>query len=77
MRISYELDLNRFEAWSGAVDTLDKIKDLDLIDELEMLLEEVFPNGATETELNDMFWFESDYIFECLGVSEEEEEEEC
>lgn len=26
MRISYELDLNTFKAWSGAVDTLDRIQ---------------------------------------------------
>ena len=76
MRISYELDLNRFETWSGATDTIDKIKEFGLIDELEMLLEDIFPDGASKTEINDMLWFESEYIFECLGISEEEEEEE-
>lgn len=73
MRISYELDLNTFEAWSGAIDTLDKIKEYELINELEFLLKELYPDGMTETELNDLLWFEPNYLYETLGISEEEE----
>ena len=28
------------------------------------------------TEINDYLWFEDEFIFECLGISELEEEEE-
>lgn len=74
MKVSYELDLNTFEAWSGAVDTLNKIKDADKVEEFESLLEDIFPDGCTETELNDYLWFENDQIFEDLGISDDEEE---
>lgn len=32
--------------------------------------------GISRVELNDIMWFDSDWIFETLGISEEEEEEE-
>jgi hypothetical protein len=76
MKISYELDLDTFEAWSGAVETLDKIKEADKVDEMESLLEEVFPDGCTETELNDYLWFDDEQILQDLGIIEDEEEDE-
>ena len=76
MKITYELNLETFEAWSGAVDTLEKIKKAGKCDELEAILEDLYPDGMSETQLNDLLWFEDDWIFEMLGISEEEEEEE-
>lgn len=76
MKIIYELDLNNFKAWSGAVDTLDRIINEGKTEEFESLLEECYSEGMSETELNDLLWFESDWIFELLRISEEEEEEE-
>ena len=36
-------------------------------------LEEIFDNQIpTETEVNDYLWFESDYIYECLGIDLED-----
>lgn len=40
------------------------------------LIEELYPDGIGRTELNDIMWFDSDWIFETLGISEDEEEEE-
>lgn len=34
-----------------------------------------YTDGMTDTELNDLLWFESEWIFENLGISESEEEE--
>ena len=63
-------------SWSGAVDTLNVIRENNLEEELMQHLEETFyENIPTETELNDYLWFESEYIFESLGIAEEEEEE--
>ena len=63
-------------SWSGAIDTLKTIMEYNLENELMRHLEEIFYEGATDTEINDYLWFESDYIFEVLGINEEEEEEE-
>ena len=76
MKIYTELDLTRFEAWSGAVSTYDRIAEEDKLDQLEQLLEELYPDGIEETQLNDLLWFEDEWLFECLGISEEEESEE-
>ena len=74
-------EMNKFEelqqmVWSGAVATLDDIVKHNKENELMELLEEIFPEGATETEINDFLWFDDEYIYECLGIGEEEEEEE-
>lgn len=76
MQITYELDLARFEAWSGARDTLDRIIDEGECEQLEFILEDLYPDGMTETELNDLLWFDSETVFEWLGISDEDEEDE-
>lgn len=71
MTITYELDLNSFEAWSGAKDTLDRIQREGKCAELENVLEELYPDGMTETELNDLLWFDSESVYEWLGIRSE------
>ncbi len=63
-------------SWSGAISTLDTIQDHDMEDELMKFLEEEFSEGASETEVNDFLWFEDEYIFDRLGISTEDEEDE-
>lgn len=71
MTITYELDLRNFKAWSGAKDTLERIINEGKCDLLEQILEDTYPDGMTETELNDLLWFESDTIYEWLGIRSE------
>lgn len=71
MTITYELDLNSFEAWSGAKETLERIQREGKCEELENILEELYPNGMTETELNDLLWFEPETVYEWLGIRSE------
>jgi hypothetical protein len=67
--------LANFNAWSGAEDTKKTILNANKGDEFDNLIEELYPDGLSDTTLNDILWFESDWIFEQLGISEEEEEE--
>lgn len=76
MTITYELDLNRFEAWSGAKDTLKRIQREGKCDLLEQILEDTYPDGMTETELNDLLWFEPETVFEWLGIRSEKQIQE-
>lgn len=71
MRIYSELDLNTFEAWSGAVDTLNRIRREGKCEELESALEEIYPEGIDETELNDLLWFDSEAVYEWVGLRTE------
>lgn len=73
MTITYELDLNSFQAWSGAKDTLDRIQREGKCEELENILEDMYPDGMTETELNDLLWFDSESVYEWLGIRSEEQ----
>ena len=73
MTITYELDLERFEAWSGAKETLERIEREGKCEELENVLEELYPDGMTETELNDLLWFDSESVYEWLGIRSEEQ----
>jgi hypothetical protein len=74
MRIYYE-GLDKYTPWSGAVSTWQKIQDNDKVEQLESALEDLYPNGMTETELNDLLWFDEDSVYEWLGISDEESEE--
>ena len=71
MTITYELDLNSFQAWSGAKETLERIQREGKCTELENVLEELYPDGMTETELNDLLWFDSESVYEWLGIRSE------
>ena len=73
MIIKTETNLRNFEAWSGAIETKNLILDVGLEEEFEGLIEELYPNGLSDTELNDILWFDSDWILENLGIKEEEE----
>lgn len=75
MRVYQEISFEDFDAWSGAVNTKEKIIDAGKAEEFEALVEELFPSGVDETQLNDFLWFDDDYIFESLGITEDDEEE--
>ena len=56
------------ELWSGALDRLDIIIKNDKLQELMCLLEELYPEPVDITTINDLLWFEEDFIFEQLGI---------
>ena len=73
--INENLTLSDFDAWSGAKDTKETILKADKGNDFDFLIEELYPNGLSETQLNDILWFESDWICEQLGIKEGEGEE--
>ena len=83
MTYTVETSLADFPAWSGAVHTLDVLIEKDLCDTVEACLVDVLGEYPTDTEINDMLWFETDAIAEWCGFSSwealengEEEDEE-
>ena len=57
--------------WSGAVDTIADIQNANKEDEFMNFLEMVFCDEVpTDTAVNDFIWFERDYIYENLGLTE-------
>lgn len=61
--------------WSGALDTLITIEEHDKEEELMEFLINEFTGIPELTEINDLLWFESDFVFKTLGISELDEEE--
>ena len=58
--------------WSGAVDTIADIQNADKENEFMDFLEMVFCDDVpTDTEVNDFIWFERDYIYENIGLTED------
>lgn len=60
--------LRNFDAWSGAVETKKTILEHDKEEDFECLIDELFPDGLTDTQLNDILWFDSEWVFECLDI---------
>lgn len=76
MKIYTETSLEDFEAWSGGKETLDRLKELDRVEEVESMLQECYPDGISETALNDFLWFDTDTIADWLDMKDLFEEDD-
>lgn len=75
MKIFRELSLTDFEPWGGACCRYEQLTN-DELNDLETLLDDLYPNGIDETMLNDLFWFEFVAVCEWLGLECDEETDE-
>lgn len=85
MKIYKEESLHNFEFWGGAKANAAQLTARQF-NEVEAIIEELYPDGVDETFINVLFWFEFETIADWLGLAlneagdlydpEEEEEEE-
>lgn len=68
MKVWNEISLKDFEAWSGGRYTLDQLINQDKCEELESILDELYPDGLSATQLNDTLWHDSEWVFESVGL---------
>ena len=69
MKIYREESLSNFEFWSGAISNAEEftLEELDRIgEELEAL--DCEGNGYEETQINDLMWFEPEYLASLIGL---------
>ncbi len=66
MKITSELNLTEFKFWSGARVFAEQLTYTEL-KTLEDMFEGMFEE-MTETELNDLFWFEESFLCELIGL---------
>ena len=71
--INETLSIIDFNAWRGAEDTKKTILKHNKSDDFEHFINELYPDGLTDINLNDLLWFESDFIFENIGIDQEED----
>lgn len=69
MRIVKEISVEDFEGWSGANDTIEVIEKAGKVDEFDNLIEELYPDGLSETSLNDLLRFDYEWIYETLDIT--------
>jgi hypothetical protein len=72
MKYLVERELRHFDFWSGAKDNAKEFTwhELDMIEEQ---LEQDFDN-LTETQINDMMWFEPEFLASLIGLEWDKEE---
>ena len=70
-------DLYR-NAWGQAIEVLDEIRKWGREDDLMDYLEDCFPEGADEVELNDLLAYDWEWVYSQIGmpIDDDEEEEE-
>ena len=71
MIIIKDINLQNFEFWSGAK-KLAECLTLGDLQEIEEHLDELYPDGLTETQINDLFWFDGERICELIGENYEQ-----
>ena len=71
MKIYKEESLQNFEFWSGAKANAEALTS-EQLDTVEAILEDLYPEGISATQLNDIFRFDFDQIREWLGMEPEE-----
>lgn len=69
MKIYRDMSAHEFEFWSGAKDTVKYLTDEEL-GTIWSMLEDIYPDGMEETEVNDFFWFDDDTIADWLGYDD-------
>lgn len=69
------MDFSDYQPWSGAINTYALIDYHDKLDELDNLITECFPDGLTETQLNDILWLDSEWVLEQLGIEDDDNDE--
>ena len=77
MKIYREESLSNFEFWSGAISNAEEftLEELDRIgEELEVL--DCEGDGYDETQINDLMWFEPEYLASLIGLEWDSEKGE-
>ena len=57
-----------FDSWSGAKETQSRIIEEGKHEEFDLLIEELYPDGLSEPQLNDILWFEEEWLFNQLSI---------
>ena len=75
--ICKDFDLEEFEPWGEtAINTKEKIVDAGKADAFSAQIQELYPDGIQEVTMNDLLWFDRDWCFESVGISDCEDDED-
>lgn len=66
MKVFSEINLSSFEFWGGAKLNADMLS-IEELEQLDYMLEDCYSEGVSETMINDIMWFEFEWVCEMLG----------
>lgn len=66
------MDFTHYQPWGGAQDAYALIACHNKLDELDELITECYPEGLTEVKLNDILWFNKDWVLDYLGIEDKD-----
>lgn len=69
-------EFSDYAPWSGATSNYERLVEENKLDAFEDLLEECYPDGIEEVQINDILWFDFDWVCESLGMEKDESEDE-
>lgn len=61
------IDLCDFKAWGGGKSTLEFLIEHDDDEAVQQAIEEQYPDGIDKVMINDILWFDTEWIAEVLG----------
>ena len=67
MKVYSESSLTSFQFWAGAKDNAIRFT-WDEMEQIEYVLEDIYPEGVEDTFINDLFWFSLDEVCELIGL---------
>lgn len=71
MKTYSDISINNFQFWSGAINSRNRFGYKEM-EQIEYILEDIYPEGIEDVQLNDIFWFESETLCEWLGIDFDE-----
>ena len=66
-------DLSEYKPWGGAKDNYNNIIENGKLEIFVLFINEVFPEGLTKTEINELLWRDFDFIKEEIKKEEEQQ----
>lgn len=67
MKVYYETSIQDFEFWSEAKNHAEMLTESEL-DQFEDFVNEAYPEGIEDTQLNDWMWFDFESVCTILGL---------
>lgn len=64
----YDFDTLHRNLWGQAIDVLDEIERADKEEELMDFLEDLYPDGVDEIDLNDTLAYDWDWVYQQIGM---------
>ena len=72
MRYYVDESLCNFQFWGGAKERANLLT-LEEFEQIEFVLDDIYPEGIEDTQINDIFWFDFDFIAQTLGYDDEDD----